>query len=68
MQTQEIKTKKAIVSNTLYNDNPVYKIEVTDKEVTYFVPQDIFDEDETNNLFLDYINHCKSLGYEIEYK
>lgn len=67
MQTKEI--KKAIVVDTTYNGQPVYKIEIDDKaKTTYIIPQAVYDEEETQNALLDCVNHCKSLGYEIEYK
>jgi hypothetical protein len=67
MQTTEI--KKAVVVDTTYNGNPVYKIEIDDKaKTTYIVPQGVYSEEETENVLLDCVNHCKSLGYEIEYK
>jgi hypothetical protein len=69
MQTQKTKTKKAIVVNTTYNDHPVYKVELKDKDkTTYIIPQGVYDEEETQNVLLDTINHCKTLGYQIEYK
>jgi hypothetical protein len=69
MQTQEKELKKAVVIDTIYNGNPVYKIEVEDKKkTTYIIPQGMFDEEETQNVLLDYVNHCKTLGYEIEYR
>jgi hypothetical protein len=57
-------TRTAILTDTIHNGNPVFKLEVL-TEKTYFIPKDWFELEETIDCLSDMINHLKEQGFKI---